>query len=292
MPTRTPGRHRAAMTDRKALFGVVPCTGASLGPLGRRTAVIAATTTLVMSLGVTASSAEPVAPQPRPSEPVTVEVPEVPVVSAALVVPKDATVSFSRTATPDVTPPPPPPAPEPVESDDDEVVAEVASDSDEDSADDSAQQVSSSEDSGFDESGSDESGSDESSSESSSSDDSGSAPSSAAGGSVLGVAAQYVGTPYVYGGTSPSGFDCSGFVQYVFNQVGISLPRTAAQQAASGTQISRSEAQPGDLVVMDGEYHIGIYAGGNQFYDSPRPGRSVSKRDIWTSDVYFVRVTG
>lgn len=113
-------------------------------------------------------------------------------------------------------------------------------------------------------------------------------PQSVSGNAVLEIAAQYVGTPYVSGGSTPSGFDCSGFTSYVYAQLGISLPRTAAGQKAAGTIISRADAQPGDLIYSPG--HISIYAGGDQQIDSPRPGKSVQFRSIWQSNPVFIRI--
>ncbi len=116
----------------------------------------------------------------------------------------------------------------------------------------------------------------------------------ARGSSVLAIAARYVGIPYRYGGTTPAGFDCSGFTQYVYKQIGVSLPRTAQSQMNAATRISRSQAKPGDLVFVVGggtTGHVGIYAGGNMMYDSPRSGKSLSKRSIWTSSVVFGRVS-
>jgi cell wall-associated NlpC family hydrolase len=121
------------------------------------------------------------------------------------------------------------------------------------------------------------------------------AAGSSRGSSVLAVAARYVGTPYVYGGTTPRGFDCSGFTGYVFRQLGISLPRTANEQMKATRQISRSEARAGDLVffVSGGRaYHNGIYAGNNMMYDAPRSGKTLQKREIWSADVVFARATG
>ena len=115
------------------------------------------------------------------------------------------------------------------------------------------------------------------------------------GSSVLAIAARYVGTPYLYGGTTPKGFDCSGFTRYVYAQVGISLPRTANQQMNATRRVSRSEARPGDLVffVSGGSaYHNGLYAGNGMMYDSPRSGKTLQKREIWDATVVFGRVTG
>lgn len=109
-------------------------------------------------------------------------------------------------------------------------------------------------------------------------------------GGVLGIAASLAGIYYVYGGTTTAGFDCSGFTQYVFRQMGISLPRTAEQQRQFATPVSNPE--PGDLVFFGAPaYHMGIYAGGGMLWDSPRSGKAVSKRSIWTtSGVTYGRV--
>ena len=91
-------------------------------------------------------------------------------------------------------------------------------------------------------------------------------------GGVVGIAMQYLGIPYVYGGASPSGFDCSGFIMYVFGQVGVSLPHNAAAQYGYGTPVDRSQLQPGDLVFFNGLGHAGIYVGGGSFIHSPHTG--------------------
>jgi peptidoglycan DL-endopeptidase CwlO len=106
---------------------------------------------------------------------------------------------------------------------------------------------------------------------------------------VISVAKQYVGVPYVYGGTSPSGWDCSGFTSFVYSKVGVNLPRTSGGQKAAGTVVSASEAKPGDLVYRPG--HIGIYAGNGMMYDAGSSSSDTSYRShSWMGSVTYIRV--
>jgi peptidoglycan DL-endopeptidase CwlO len=107
-------------------------------------------------------------------------------------------------------------------------------------------------------------------------------------GGVVGIAMQYLGTPYVYGGASPSGFDCSGFIMYVYAQVGVSLPHNAAAQYGYGTPVDRSQLQPGDLVFFNGLGHNGLYIGGGNFIHSPHTGDVVKISSIsgWYSSTW------
>jgi cell wall-associated NlpC family hydrolase len=91
-------------------------------------------------------------------------------------------------------------------------------------------------------------------------------------GGVVGIAMQYLGVPYVWGGSTPRGFDCSGFVSYVFAQIGISVPHSSYAQFGMGTAISINALQPGDLVFFTGASHVGIYIGGGQFIHAPHTG--------------------
>lgn len=88
------------------------------------------------------------------------------------------------------------------------------------------------------------------------------------GRGIINLAQQFLGVPYVWGGSSPNGFDCSGFVQYVYAQRGIHLPRTADIQITAGRPVAKSELQPGDLVFFASDYvnisHVGIYVGNGQ----------------------------
>jgi cell wall-associated NlpC family hydrolase len=90
---------------------------------------------------------------------------------------------------------------------------------------------------------------------------------------IIATAKQYLGVPYVWGGTTPSGFDCSGFTSYVYRSVGINLPRVSRDQQNLGTRISPSQVQPGDLVFRGSPaYHVGIYIGGGQYIHAPQTG--------------------
>ncbi len=113
------------------------------------------------------------------------------------------------------------------------------------------------------------------------------APPSQYGG-VVGIAMRYLGVPYVWGGASPSGFDCSGFVMYVYAQVGVSLPHYTGAQWSAGVPVSRGDLQPGDLVFFDGLGHVGIYIGGGQFIHAPHSGTVVQVSSIsgWYASTY------
>lgn len=105
---------------------------------------------------------------------------------------------------------------------------------------------------------------------------------------VLGIAASLAGIPYVWGGTTTAGFDCSGYTQYVFAKAGRSIPRLAEAQRAAATPVSNP--QPGDLVFFGNPaFHVGIYAGGGQMWAAPRAGKSTGKQPIWSSAVTYGR---
>jgi len=100
---------------------------------------------------------------------------------------------------------------------------------------------------------------------------------------IINYAKSFIGVPYVYGGTSPRGFDCSGYVQYVFKHYGINLPRTADAQYYAGTRVSIQDARPGDIVAFaSGGYinHTGIYLGGNKFISA------TSSRGVQIDNIY------
>jgi cell wall-associated NlpC family hydrolase len=107
------------------------------------------------------------------------------------------------------------------------------------------------------------------------------APAPSASG-IVGIAQSLFGVPYVYGGTTPSGFDCSGFTSYVYRHAGISIPRTASAQQAAATRVS--SPSPGDLVFFGTPaYHVGIYVSPGRLIDAQRPGTVTGNHSIWTT---------
>ena len=124
------------------------------------------------------------------------------------------------------------------------------------------------------------------------------ASGSATGAQILAEAQKYLGTPYVSGGASPSGFDCSGFVYYVLKQLGYSPYRTPADQFTQGTSVSKENLKAGDIVFFANTYtsgisHVGIYAGNGQFIHSPNSRSTVSYSDLtsgyWSNHYHGAR---
>ena len=114
---------------------------------------------------------------------------------------------------------------------------------------------------------------------------------------VVKIAHQYLGTPYVWGGTNPSGFDCSGLVQYVYKQLGVNLPRLSWDQANHGKHVGLDQLKPGDLVAWDnspdhaGADHIALYIGNGQVIEAPRPGGAVQVSGLYdTGQAWGVRM--
>ncbi len=123
----------------------------------------------------------------------------------------------------------------------------------------------------------------------------------ATGSQILAEAQKYLGTPYVFGGASPSGFDCSGFVYYVLKQCGYSPYRTPADQYSHGTYVDKSQLKPGDIVFFANTYasgisHVGFYVGNGQFIHSPNSRSTVSYSDLtsgyWANHYYGARRMG
>lgn len=121
-----------------------------------------------------------------------------------------------------------------------------------------------------------------------------------AGAQIVNAARSYIGTPYVYGGESPKGFDCSGFAQFLYGHAGVKIPRTTYTQwtASNGHAVPQGELQPGDLVFFKGSDaktvngkllpgHVGIYIGGGKMIDAPHTGASVRVESVGSFGGYM-----
>ena len=248
----TRARHRAARRPSTPLTELACAASEQMGTVGRRTVVVAASSGLMVSMFATTTHAAE-----RDSAPALAAVDTSALTASARavlntspVVASPAEAVFTVDA-PVVTAEKPAPAPEPVRT------TRAASRTAERAAESTAVA-------------------------------SNPIPQSVSGNAVLEIAARYVGVPYASGGSTPDAFDCSGFTSYVYAQLGISLPRTSSAQRNAGTVVSRADAQPGDLIWSPG--HVGIYAGGDQMIDAPRPGKSVQFRTIWQSNPTFIRI--
>ncbi|MBF0722932.1 C40 family peptidase [Sanguibacter inulinus] len=267
-------RHRAARRPLAPLTSIASVASENAATVGRRTALVAASSGLIVSLmGATSASA---APLPSDASVATVDVASLKAearaaLSTAPAVTVAADASWTVEQTDMVVTPAPEPEPEP------EPVRAPAA------ASRTAERTSISADTQTESTDSTSEVAAEAPVEAAAP-----VPASASGSAILDVAGRYVGVPYVSGGTTPDGFDCSGFTSYVFAQLGINLPRTSGAQASAGTVVSRADAQPGDLIYSPG--HIAIYAGGNSQIDAPRPGKTIQFREIWQSNPTFIRI--
>ncbi len=119
---------------------------------------------------------------------------------------------------------------------------------------------------------------------------------SSKGQAVVELAKKYLGTPYVYGGSTPGGFDCSGFVYYIYKQMGVTLNRVAADQMTNGTWVASNNLQPGDIVGFTNRSgyvnHVGIYAGNGMMIHSPQTGDVVKYESIVTGNYSLRLVCG
>lgn len=116
---------------------------------------------------------------------------------------------------------------------------------------------------------------------------------SSRGMDIVNTAREYIGSPYVYGASGPSSFDCSGFTMYIMNKFNVSLPHSAKAQSGIGKYVPRNQLRPGDLVVFTTNgtgsvSHTGIYIGGGKFVHAPESGKNVSISSM-TSGYYSER---
>lgn len=249
MTFQSSARHRAARRPSTPLSALGRTVAGSAGVVSRRSAVIAASSGLVLTVAAPVAIAAPD----------TSALPAVDVqsltqqarlaldVQPGVVVPADIEWTMAPTEVTGEKPPPPPPPPAPARS----------TSTSRSTARTSAAVASSGE-------------------------------VSASAAAVLSIARRYVGVPYVYGGATPAGFDCSGFTMYVFAQVGISLPRSSSAQRYAGRVVSAAEARPGDLIWGPG--HVGIYTGNGNHIAARSPGTALYESPIYLSNPVFIRV--
>lgn len=110
------------------------------------------------------------------------------------------------------------------------------------------------------------------------------------GQQAVNLALEFVGVPYVWGGASPSGFDCSGLVSYVYGRLGVSLPHSSSAMSSVGYQVSAADARPGDIVWTPG--HVSLYAGDGMVVEAQQQGVPVHYTEMWQTNAVFIRVTG
>lgn len=270
MTSRSRARHRAAHRPITPLTSLSRSAASGVSTVARRSAVVAASSGLLISVFAAPANAAPASDQSKSIgsvdlAAVTAQAREALATSPAVTVAADAALTIEQ-ASVAVTPAPEPepepePAPAPAPAAAPERTTAAASRSVEraEPAAPAAQAAPAA------------------------------APAAAASGSaVVDIAMKYVGVPYVYGGSSPSGFDCSGLVKYVYAQLGISLPHQSGAQRSAGSPVSASEARPGDLIWTPG--HIAIYAGNGMQIEATTPGSTVKHSKIWQDNPTFVRV--
>ncbi len=115
------------------------------------------------------------------------------------------------------------------------------------------------------------------------------APQNSVGQRALAAADTKVGAPYVYGATGPNAFDCSGLVQWAYNQAGVALPRTSGQMAGFGTAVSANDLRPGDLIISYGGGHVAMYAGNDQVLHASTTGVPVKYAPLNRAGIEGVR---
>ena len=271
MTTRMPGRHRAAHSPITPLTPISRAAARGISTAARRGAVVAAGSGLVVSLlsipadaapvtdhGSSAADVEALASTEAAGAAKAVTVPAT-TTAPAVTIAKDSKFAL-ETGTTQVTPAP---EPEPVPEPEPEPVVEEPAEQEAPVQEEQAPAAEPVEETVEE-----------------------AVP--AAANDIVSIARQYIGVPYVWAGSTPAGFDCSGFTAYVYAQIGVTLPHSSSAQRDVGTPVSEAEAQPGDLIWSPG--HIAIYAGDGMQIEAPVPGQTVHESSIWQDSPVFLRV--
>ena len=251
-------RHRTAGRPSTALSGLAETATGSLAKVGRRSAVVLASSGLAMS-----ALAAPASATPQPAAPaaelsgadtsaLTASARAILDASRAVTVPAGTSWSIDVPALSVVADPPPKPAP---------VVRRPAPQSVVPAPADTAAPTAA--------------------------ETPAAAEAAAPGSAVIEIASRYLEVPYLWGGGTPNGFDCSGFTSYVYAQLGITLPHSSAAQRNVGMVVARADARPGDLIVTPG--HVALYAGGDMLIDAT-PGKTIQFHAVYQSNPVFIRV--
>lgn len=262
-------RHRAVPANSNPLEAISKAVSSNAGTVGRQAAVVAAASGLVLTIGMPAQGAAPAVRETTSIPAPGLDIERAALTTVNVAAAKDVKVELDRAPVSSKPAPEPEPAPEPAPAPRAERAATTQAEStqEQQSQPETTRQPSSS-----------------SSSRSSSSSSSAStqsapvqaaaaapAPQSSSVGGVVGAAYAGVGVPYVYGGKTTSGWDCSGFVSWAYRQAGISIPSSTSAIRGSGLFVQTSNPKPGDLVFQNGGGHVGIYVGNGQMIGAQNP---------------------
>ncbi|XKH52184.1 NlpC/P60 family protein [Citricoccus nitrophenolicus] len=265
-------RHRAVPANTNPLEAISKAVSSNAGTVGRQAAVVAAASGLVLSIGMPAQGAAPAVRETTSIPAPGLDIERAAVTTVNVAAAKDVKVELDRAPVTSKPAPEPEPTPEPAPEP--EYTAASQSESTEQTERSTpSESSSSSSTSSSSSSSSDES--QESSQESSATQEAAAEPAPAAQsssvGGVVGAAYAGVGVPYVYGGKTTSGWDCSGFVAWAYAQAGITIPSSTSAIRGSGLFVQTSNPKPGDLVFQNGGGHVGIYVGNGQMIGAQNP---------------------
>lgn len=254
------GRYRA---DRRPVTPLTTLNEYVTGQAGRRAAAAAASTGIIFTMTAAGSVASPTSELASADTSLGVqphEISDTVPSSPTVTVDKEASWSFvSADSGTSATPPPPPPAP---------VVTQAPAQRQQTPSRSGQRQQAQQQEQKQEEAAP--------------------APASGTGAAIVAEARKYVGTPYVHGGTSPGGFDCSGFTSYVFGKFGVSLPTSSGAQRGVGRVVSAGEARPGDLVWWPG--HVGIYTGNGNHIAARNPSTPLQESKLYRAGPTYIRV--